>query len=460
MLLSLAGKWRRWRSESIGRRIFAALVAVGGATALVKLAGAVKLILIARHFGAGDELDAYFVAFLIPSFLSDVAAEAAGAALIPTFVDVREKQGPQAAQRLLRSVLFLSACASLSLLAAVLVFSDPLLRVIASGFSAAKLELTRKLLWWMAPILCLGGLASIWRSVLTTAGQFGLPAASLGLTPVTIIAMLLLAGGRRNAEMLAAGTLIGSLLEASVIAWQLHRSRISPFPTWAGLDPEAKTVIAQYWPLAASTLLFGASAYVNQAFSAMLPPGSVSALNYGNRVLNVLLAVGPTALGVALLPHFSESAARGDWHTVRTVLKRYRRIIWLGALPLTLVLAVLSEPMVRLIFERGRFVADDTAVVARVQQLFLLQIPAMIQAVMVCRLISSIRANHLLIAGAAISLTANLAANVVLMPKMGVAGIALASTIAAYCYCGYMSWALNRLEPAASRSIIPVTWAR
>ena len=450
-------KWRRWRAQSTGRRVAAALIAVGGATVFVKLAGAVKLILTARYFGAGDQLDAYLVAFLIPSFLSDVAAEAAGVALIPTFIAVREQRGAHAAERLLRSVLFLSACASVVLLALMLVFAGPLLSLIASGFAHAKLALTQSLLRIMAPILCFGGLASIWRAVLSTEGRFAFPTAALAMTPVTTIVFLVAAGQSGDAHVLAAGTLVGSFLEAILVAWQLRRSRISPFPRWAGLDPEAKQVIRQYWPLALSTLVFGASAYINQAFSARLPAGSVSALNYGNRVLTVLLAIGPSALGIALLPPFSEAAARGDWTPVRTMLARYQRLIWLGALPATLVLVWLSTPLVRLVFQHGNFSAADASLVGRVQQFFLLQIPAMLQAVAVCRLLSSLRANHILAAGAAVSVAANLAANFLLMPRMGVAGVALASTIGVYCYCAYMTWALSRREPAAAPSMISLT---
>ena len=105
-MLTSAAKWRAWREGSAGRRILLALLTVSGMTALIKLLGAAKAIVIARNFGVGDELDSYLIAFLIPSFFADTVAGATSSALIPAFIRAREAEGHHSADKLLGSVLF------------------------------------------------------------------------------------------------------------------------------------------------------------------------------------------------------------------------------------------------------------------------------------------------------------------------------------------------------------------
>ena len=90
-----------------------------------------------------------------------------------------------------------------------------------------------------------------------------------------------------------------------------------------------------------------------------------------------------------------------------------------------------AEPLVRLIYERGAFTAQDTHLVAQVQRGLALQLPFYLASILVVRLISSLRANHILMFGAIISVTVNFTLNYALMRPFGVAGIAL-STSAVY----------------------------
>src|SRR5271154_519745 len=93
------------RGRAVSRRVLSQMVTVGTYTALVKAAGALKVVFTARSFGMSDGLDAYLIAFLLPSFVSDTLAGALSSALVPTFIEVREVQGKEAAWRLYRGVL-------------------------------------------------------------------------------------------------------------------------------------------------------------------------------------------------------------------------------------------------------------------------------------------------------------------------------------------------------------------
>src|SRR5206468_5149600 len=101
-------KWSTWQDRSVNRRILAAMVTVGGFTAMVKLAAVAKEMAIAYQFGTGNELDAFLIAFLLPQFAINLIGGSLNAALIPTYIQVREQEGQGAAQRLLSSVMVLS----------------------------------------------------------------------------------------------------------------------------------------------------------------------------------------------------------------------------------------------------------------------------------------------------------------------------------------------------------------
>src|SRR5258707_9987057 len=140
------------RRRALSWRVLLQMATVGAYTGLVKVAGAAKVIFTARAFGMSDGLDAYLIAFLLPSFVGDTLAGSLTSAFMPTFIEVREVEGRESATRLYRSVLAASA-ALLALAALVFGLLAPwLLHLLASSFPPAKLALTVSMFWVMLPI--------------------------------------------------------------------------------------------------------------------------------------------------------------------------------------------------------------------------------------------------------------------------------------------------------------------
>ena len=168
---------------------------------------------------------------------------------------------------------------------------------------------------------------------------------------------------------------------------------------------------------------------IDQAMAAMLPSGSVAALSYANKIVNLIIAVGATALTTAALPYFSHMVAEHDWDGCRHTLMRYTSLTFAAAVPLTLLLIAFSHSLIRLIFQRGAFQAADTDLVSRVQMCYFIQIPFYMCGMLFVRFLSSIRRNDVLMYGSAISLVLDISLNLVLMRKMGIAGIALSTSL-------------------------------
>jgi putative peptidoglycan lipid II flippase len=425
---SLVNLWKNLTSGSINRLIFGAAIKVAILTALVKIMAVSKELLVAQRFGIGDALDAFLIAFLVPSFIINVLAGSLSASLIPTYIRVKEQEGIKAAQKLFSGATLWSLI--LLLIATVLIVAAaPLyLSWIAKGFSPEKLHLTFQLLCAIAPLVLIDGFIIIWGAVLNAGERFALVGITPIVTPAITIVLLLGFESSMNSFILVAGLLSGALIEMILLGAALKRQGFSLIPRWYGFNSHLRHVAAQYIPMMAGMLLMTSTTLVDQSMAAMLSPGSVAALNYGNRVIALPLTLATTALSTAVVPYFSKMVASEDWRQVDRTLQRYLSLIFITAIPLTGLLILFSQSIIQILFQRGSFSVNDTHVVAQIQSCFSLQIPFYIAGILIVRLISAIRANQVLMYGSAISVIVNVVFNYLFMQQIGIAGIALSTS--------------------------------
>ena len=415
--------------DSVNKRIFRAAFAVALATVVVKAGTTVKDLAVAHSFGRGDSLDAFLFAFMLPAFALNLIVGAVSTALVPVLVEVRQKDGIQAGQKLLSSVMAITGIV-LFLVALLLAFSAHLyLPYLGHSFSPGKQLLTREFLYLLAPWLVFSGLSTFMASVLNAIEKFAVPAMVPILTPLAIIVCIALWTRPSSGFALAVGTVAGSFLEAVFLYSLARNHQIAGGLRWHGFDPQVRAVLSQTGPTMAGALLLGATPLVDQSMAAMLGSGNISALSYGSKVTTGLLAIGATALGTATLPYFSKMAAESDWHGCRHTLKRYSTLVLSASIPLTALLIVFSRPLVKLLFQRGAFTSVDTDVVSRVQVFYCLQIPFYVLAMLFVRFISAARRNDFLMYAAGMNLVVNIVMNLILMKIWGVAGIALSTSI-------------------------------
>ena len=442
---ALAQSWRRLTTGSVSRQILGAALPVALLTALVKAVTIGRELIVAWRFGTSDALDAYLIALLVPSFVINVVAGSFNAAFIPTFIQVREREGEREAQRLFSNVMVWSV-GVLGATSVLMLLCAPLyLPLIASAFSREKLDLTFRLLFVVTPFVLLSGVVIIYGAVLNAGHRFALAAASPVLAPAMSV-LFLLAFKNWGVFALAAGLICGAGLEMIVLGVALKHQGIRLRPRWFGVDAHLRQVARQYLPMIAGAFLMIGANLVDQSMAAMLSSGSVAALNYGSRVVALPITLAATALGTAVTPYFSSMAAREDWTGIRQTLRRYLWLSFAITVPLTLLIVLASETLIRVLFERGSFTAEDTRHIARIQALYALQIPFYIGGILVVRLISSLRANHILMWGAVINLIVNVVLNYLLMQWLGVAGIALSTAFVYLLSFTYCYLALKRLR--------------
>jgi len=435
------------------RRVFTNAALVGVLATAAKLAGAAKVIVTARYFGAGDQLDAFVIAFLLPAFFTDIVAGSFAASFVPAFIRVRSNQGEVAARMFARTglALVLGAMLAVSLLLAA--GGRWLLPILGSGFSAEKLQVTTSLflalLLWIPMSACI----ATWRAVLNAHSYFALAAAAPLTTPLATIAFLYAGARRWNVYTLCWGTLAGVVVETAILGWGIRRLGISVLPAWRGWTPEMSAIRGQYVPLLAGSMFAALCPLIDQAVAGSLGSGSVSALAYGTKLGSVLAAISATAIATAILPEFSRLAALRDWSHLRHTVRVHSAVITLAAWPAVAVIIWLSALIVRTFYEGGAFDASATKVVTSVQQFALLEVPFAILLVVAGRLAVAVSATSVLIRASLITVAATVVGDLVLARAMGIAGIPLAGALAHAIALASLVYLLYRHEPRLFRVV-------
>ncbi len=416
-------------TSAVNLKIFRAVTILSGLSGVVLAATTVRELVVANYFGRSDALDAYVTAYVLPLFIVNLVSKSFDVAVIPTFVEVRESEGAEVAQRLFSGALVWSLALLVTIAVLLAAFAPYYLPWLASGFSSSKLLLTRKLLYFMLPLIVMSAVTVNGTALLNVGERFAMPALLPVLPPIGGLLCLIEFGKRWGIYSLAAGTVTGTALQAASLVVLARSHGVSLRPCWHGLDPKLRQVIGQYIPMVAGALLMGTTELVDQAMAAMLQPGSVAALGYARKIVNVLVVVGAIPLGAATLPYFSDMVAKRAWDACRHTLRTYTGLIFLVTVPITAGMVVFARPLVRILFQRGAFTAMDTTVVSHTEAWLALQVPFYLAGNMAVRLISALKRNGVLMLIAAVNTVLNAVLNWVLMKRYGVAGIALSTSI-------------------------------
>ena len=184
----------KWLRESVSGRILAATVMIAGTSGVVKLGSLGKEMLVARYLGASDKLDAFYVAFLLPTYFIGIIGGLSFDAFIPTYIEVRAHEGDSAAHDVFANIAAFNIFALAALAVALGVLQRWLLPVLGSGFAPGKIALTRALFVVLLTSLIISGFNTLWRAVLNAHQRFALTAVSPIAIPLAIAFMLLVRG--------------------------------------------------------------------------------------------------------------------------------------------------------------------------------------------------------------------------------------------------------------------------
>ncbi len=353
---------------------------VSSGTLASRLLGFVRDAMIAALLGAGPVADAFLVAFQLVNVVRRLLTEGAlNAALVPAWLRVREADGAVAASAFAGRVLG-TVSATLVVATALIGLLMPfLISALAPGFAGTPgLQLAVDDARLMLPYLAFAGPVTVMMALMNAQARFALTAFSPLLFNIALIAvMAALLGWRQDAAsaaLIVAGTVgVAGLLQLSILL--LRRGGSPAVPLRVSFDADMRSFLGHAIPgmiaNAAPQLLV-----VGGAIIASSQPSAVSWLYFANRLIELPLGIVGVAMGTVLVPELARSLRGDDASAVAYAESRGLELAVGLALPATLGLIVLSEPVVRMLFEHGAFTAADADATASALIWLALGLPA------------------------------------------------------------------------------------
>jgi len=353
---------------------------VSTGTLASRLLGFVRDSMIAALLGAGPVADAFLFAFQFVNVIRRSMSEGGlSAALIPAWLRVREASGAVAAAAFAGRVLGTISLALMAMVALIGLGLPPLVAALAPGLADdPSLHLAIENARLMLPYLAFAGPATVMMALLNAQGRFALTAfLPLLFNIALIVVMIVLLVQRQEAglatRILAITVGIAGLLQMAVVV--IRRGGDLATPVRASFDTEMRGFFSKAIPgmiaSSAPQLLVVAGAII-----ASSSPSSVSWLYFANRLVELPLGIVGVAMGSVLIPQMTRALRGGDPTAVAHAESRGLELAVGLALPATLGLILLSEPVVKLLFEHGAFTADDTAATAQALMWLALGLPA------------------------------------------------------------------------------------
>lgn len=426
---------------------------VGAATMASRVLGLAREQVMATLFGAGFATDAFNVAFRIPNLLRDLFAEGAmSAAFVPTFTAVHEREGEEAAWAFGRQLVATLVVVLATLCAIGWIAAPALVRALAPGFAAVpgKLELTVLLTRIMLPFLPAVSLAAAAMGMLNARGRFGVPALAPMLLNLGMIAVgvglipVMRRIGQPDIVAMAFGVVVGGALQFAVQLPALYGLGFRLRLEWPTLPPAVRRVGLLVAPATLGLAATQINLFVSTLIASLLEQGSVSWLWYAFRLMQLPIGVFGVALATVSLPALSRAAVANDLGGLRATLSATLRLLLLLTVPAALWLAVLSAPVVALLYEHGRFGARDTERTALALVMYCVGLPAFAAVGILTRAFYALGDTRRPVQASLVSVVLNVVLNLALMGPMGHLGLALATSVTSIANLVQLAWHLRR----------------
>ncbi len=435
---------------STHRKLVKSAGIIGSFTSVSRVLGFVRDLVIATAFGTSVAAEAFVVSFKIPNLLRDLVGEgAANSAFVPVLTEYHEKK-PNEFWGLV-STLFAVMAVVLTVLSVLgIIFAPQVVALIAPGFvhaaDTSKYPLTISLTRVIFPYIFLIGLSALAMGVLNSLREF----TSSALGPCLLNLSMIISGFYFEKYFgpmaLVFGVLVGGVLQLACQVPPLLKNGFKftkPNINHAAARKIGKLLI----PRALGSALYQINVFVDSilaSFERIVGVGGQSALYYSNRLFQLPLAIFGVALAQAILPTFSTQIVRDDMKGFKETFSMALRTLALVVLPASAGLVVLAKPIVRIIFERGKFDAYSTSITSGALFFYAFGLLSCCYIKILVNAFYAMQDTKTPVKTAFFAVFLNIVFCLILMKPLKIGGLALASSISATVNVGMLYYFLRK----------------
>jgi putative peptidoglycan lipid II flippase len=341
------------------------------ATGASRVAGLVREVVAASYFGVNGAMSAFTIAFQVPNLVRSLFADAAiQAAFVPVFTELLEKGKKREAFRLATTLIFVVTLLLGGITALFILVAPVLIPIFAPGFEGEVLDLTINLSRLLFPILILLGTTGLVVGILNSYERFAAFAIAPLFWNLAIIAVLVgLAPAFPKGDQIyayAIGVLVGTVLQLAIVTWDLRHTpfRFKGSISFDWRSSNVRRVLLLMLPVTISLGLINFNLVVNSFFGTLVSDQAPAAIDKAFRIYMLPQGIFSVAVATVLFPTLSRFAARHAYDDLRATMANGMRQIALLLIPAAAAILVLSDPMIRLVYQRGEFDAQQTQLVA------------------------------------------------------------------------------------------------
>lgn len=435
------------RSNSLAATGRATLILMGGALT-VQVIGFLRQLFLAAEVGIDSSLDAVLISLALPMTLVGVLAGGVSVAIVPAYAQIKDERGPEAARRLVGTVLVWVGLAGLALSVATWVFAEPIVAITAPGLAdAGTADAAVRYLRAFAPLTLLGSISALLAATCQVERLFPPMALATVAGSTVALGILVLFWDSMGLDGMVAGALVGEVVGLVILLAATMVRRVAPLPHLVSRGLGLRDLARHAAPLTLSRALLDVQRVFDRAIASLLLPGGVSALRYGDSLVRLPFAAIRPAYQTAIYPTLVQ-ASRGAGLGATT--ERLLRFAIVFFVPLAGLTAAVAPVATALLYDRGSFSDADLALTASIVAV---SAPLIVTWTVQPTLVSALNAQRrgmILLAAGTMTMTVNIVLDVILGLMFGVIGIPMATVVASILVVVFMGRRLVRIEPSLS----------
>ncbi len=395
---------------------------------LSKIFGFLREIIIASYYGTTLSTDAFFVAQNIPTIAFAAIGAAISVAVIPIYTKLLKKDKEQASY-FINNLITLSIILTTFLMIICIVLSKQIVFLVAPSLSSAGIELASKILKVLSITIYFTMFSYILGGMLNSKNKFYIP--QLAAIPYNIISVLfvMILSKKIDIWALVIGTIVGMLLQTIV-----HMIPIRKFNKYKIIvdfkEKNLKKLWILSWPMVITVLFQQLNLVVDKNLASSFAVGSISAINYSNRIVGIIYGIFSVSLMTVLYAKFNEFIIDKKKDNVFSLLIKGLNIVLLVTLPFTVVSLIFNSEIVSIIFGRGAFDANSVAMTSEVYMYYALSIFSMAANDIILRCYYSLDNSKTPMIITVVGVIINIILSIILSKIFGLKGLAIGTSIA------------------------------